>query len=61
MEQSYQTAIQEIEKILDELESENIELDELVEKIERSSLLLSMCKQKLQDTEEQVNKLLPMA
>ncbi len=59
MDISYKLAIEEIEKILNDLENSDLDLDELVDKLERSSLLLEMCKKKLKETEEKVNLAIP--
>lgn len=54
----YSEAIQEIEKIVGMIESNELDIDELTEKIKRVSELLSFCKLKLRSTEEEVQKII---
>ena len=54
----YAEAVSEIESILQQLESGELDVDELAEKVKRVSFLIRMCKSKLQTTEESVNKIL---
>ena len=46
----------ELEKILDEIESGEIDLDELSDKVERAATLLSQCRKKLAATETKAKK-----
>jgi len=55
---SYNEAISEIEEILDKIENEELDVDELAEKVKRVSALLKICKEKLQSTNEQVEQIL---
>lgn len=54
----YSDAINEIEQIVAEIESNELDIDELTEKIKRVSELLKFCKAKLHDTEEEVQKIM---
>ncbi|MGE0078592.1 MAG: exodeoxyribonuclease VII small subunit [Bacteroidales bacterium] len=54
----YSEAIQEIEQIVDQIESDELDIDELTEKIKRVSELLKFCKAKLRSTEEEVQKIM---
>lgn len=54
---SYTEAMTEIEKILAELRSENIDVDTLAQKVARASELIALCKQRLHSTEQEVKKL----
>jgi exodeoxyribonuclease VII small subunit len=56
--QTYKQAIEELESIVNEIESENIAIDELAEKVKRASQLIRLCKTKLTKTEEEVTKVL---
>lgn len=47
----------EIEKILAELRSENIDVDTLAAKVARASSLIELCRQRLHNTELEVKKL----
>ena len=55
---SYKEAIAEIEDILEKIENDELDVDELSEKVKQVSLLIKICKDKLQKTEEEVEKIL---
>lgn len=55
---TYNEAISEIEEILEKIENEELDVDELAEKVKRVSTLLKICKDKLQNTNEQVEQIL---
>ena len=55
-EPSYAELSAEFETILDEIESGEIDLDELSDKVERAATLLSKCRKKLDATETKVKK-----
>lgn len=55
---TYQDALQEIEEILEKIEGNELDIDELAEKVKRVSFLLKFCKDKLQKTNEEVEKIL---
>ena len=55
---TYQEALQEIEDILKKIEGNELDIDELAEKVKRVSFLLKFCKDKLQKTNEEVEKIL---
>lgn len=55
---SYSEAMAEIEDILAKIENEELDVDELAEKVKRVSVLLKTCKDKLTQTNEQVEKIL---
>lgn len=55
---SYNEAIAEIEEILEKIENEELDVDELTEKVKRVSVLLKVCKDKLFSTSEQVEQIL---
>lgn len=55
---SYNEAMTEIEAILEKIENEELDVDDLAEKVKRVAVLLKMCKDKLQQTNEQVEKVL---
>jgi len=54
---SYNDAIQEIEEILDKIENNDVEIDQLSDKVKRVSVLLETCKSKLLKTEEQIENI----
>ena len=55
---TYSEAIVEIEAILEKIENEELDVDELAEKVKRVSTLLKICKSKLTKTNEQVEQIL---
>jgi exodeoxyribonuclease VII small subunit len=57
-ELTYSQALNELEKIVAAIESEEADVDVLAEKIKRASFLISFCKQKLRTAEEEVKKVL---
>lgn len=59
MEQTitYQAAMAEIERILAELESSNPDVDNMIQKVQRASELIQLCRQKLSLTDEALQQL----
>ena len=55
---TYKEAITEIEEILAQIENNELDVDELSEKVKRVSLLINVCKDKLKNTEEEIEKIL---
>jgi len=55
---SYKEAITEIEEILRQLENNELDVDELSEKVKRVSQLVTLCKEKLHNTEKEIDKIL---
>lgn len=51
---SYDAAMQEIQNIVAELQSENVGVDALAEKVRRASELIKLCREKLRQTESDV-------
>jgi exodeoxyribonuclease VII small subunit len=56
--QTYREAIDEIEEILGNIENDELEVDDLVEKVRKVTELLKFCKDKLYKTQEEVEKAL---
>jgi exodeoxyribonuclease VII small subunit len=56
--QTYREAIDEIEEILGNIENDELEVDDLVEKVKKVTELLKFCKDKLYKTQEEVEKAL---
>jgi len=54
----YGEAIAEIEKILAQLEKEELDVDDLTSKVQRVSELLALCRSKLNTTEKEVEKIM---
>lgn len=57
-QESYETAYQELVQIVKGIESENIDIDSLSEKVKRAEKLITICKEKLKVTEEEVSEIL---
>jgi exodeoxyribonuclease VII small subunit len=57
-ELTYSQALSELEKIVSEIESEQVDVDVLAEKIRRASFLITFCKNKLRTAEEEVKKVI---
>lgn len=55
---TYSAALEEVEKILEEIENDVVDIDILTEKVKKVSELLTFCKDKLRKTEEEVEKVL---
>lgn len=55
---TYKEAMTEMEQILEKIEKEELDVDELAEKVKRVSELLKICKDKLLKTNEQVEQIL---
>lgn len=55
---TYESAYKELQQIVKEIESGNIGVDELSEKVRRAGELIGFCKEKLFRTEQEVNDVL---
>jgi len=55
---SYNEAMSEIEDILERIENEELDVDDLAEKVKKVSVLLKICKDKLHKTNQQVEQVL---
>jgi exodeoxyribonuclease VII small subunit len=55
---NYDAAVKEIEEILAKIEEGTLGVDELAEKVNRVTLLLKTCRDRLYKTEEQINEIL---
>ncbi|MDE7150544.1 MAG: exodeoxyribonuclease VII small subunit [Bacteroidales bacterium] len=55
---SYTKAFKELQKIVEELENEEVEIDALVTRLQRAGVLLQICKSRLSATEAETEKLL---
>ncbi len=58
MEKTFETALSELDKIVKELESGNIELEHAIEKYTEAMKLVKFCSDKLSSATESVNKIL---
>ena len=57
-ELTYKEAIAEIEEILQQIENDEPDVDQLSEKVKRLSFLVTWCREKLHNTEEEIEKIL---
>ena len=57
-EPTYGEAVEELERIITEIEQESIDVDALTEKVKRATFLIGFCKDRLKDTEVEVKKAL---
>lgn len=55
---SYTEAFEELQQIVSEIEDGQISVDTLSEKVSRAAALIKICKQKLSETEDNVNEIL---
>jgi exodeoxyribonuclease VII small subunit len=55
---SYAEAISEIEETIAKIEGEELDVDEITQKVKRVSFLLNLCREKLRNTEAEVDKIL---
>lgn len=57
-EKKFEENLEELESIINELESGEVDLDTSIEKYTKAMKLVSLCDNKLKNVEEQVNKIL---
>ena len=55
---SYRAAIEEMETILARIDSGEMDIDELAEKVKRVTVLLEHCRKKLRSTESEIEKIM---
>lgn len=53
---TYKEATLELEAILKAIENDNVDVDELTQKVQRSSELIKLCKQKLRTAEDAIDQ-----
>lgn len=54
---SFNDAVKEIEKILQNIETGNLDVDKLSDEVKRASELIKQCQKKLRSTEEEINSI----
>jgi len=54
---SFNTAVKEIEKILQNLEDSKLDVDKLSEEVKKATDLIKQCQEKLRTTEEEINSI----
>lgn len=55
---TYSRALNELEQIVQSIESQEADIDELTDKVKRATELIVFCNQKLKGTQEDINKIL---
>lgn len=55
---SYTQAMEKLQSIVEEIQDETIDVDELSTKVKKATELISMCKEKIQKTELEVETIL---
>ncbi|MBN2776393.1 MAG: exodeoxyribonuclease VII small subunit [Bacteroidales bacterium] len=55
---TYKEALEELENILEEIETGEPDLDNLSEKVKRATLLIKECKTRLRQTSEEIDSIL---
>ncbi len=55
---TYVQAIKELEGIIQDIETESVDVDVLTKKVKRAAYLINLCKNNLRATEEEVKKVL---
>ncbi len=56
-ETTYETAWNELQQIVAELQAESVSVDQLAEKVERAAALVAFCRTRLRQTEEKLDQL----
>lgn len=56
--QTYKEAVTEIEDILEKLENDELDIDELAIKVKRVAVLLKYCKEKLTNTDKEIQSII---
>jgi exodeoxyribonuclease VII small subunit len=54
----YGEAMTELESLLEEIDGDDVDLDELAIKVERASKLITVCRDKIENTEMQVKAII---
>jgi exodeoxyribonuclease VII small subunit len=54
---SFNNAVKEIEKILQNLENSKLDVDKLAEEVKKATDLIKQCQDKLRTTEEEINSI----
>ena len=55
---AYSQALTELEQIVSEIETEDVDIDVLAGKVKRAALLVKLCKTRLRHAEEEVKKIM---
>ena len=55
---TYTSAMEELQKIISEIQEEKVSMDDLTEKVKRAAALIQFCKEKLRKTESELGEVL---
>ena len=58
---TYEVAMEKLEHLARELESGSVAIDDMAEKLRSAESLIKFCKEKLQNVEEKINKIVESA
>jgi exodeoxyribonuclease VII small subunit len=56
-EMSFNDAVKEIEKILQDIEQGDLDIDKLSQEVKRAAELIKQCQKKLRTTEDEINSI----
>lgn len=54
---SYAGAVEELEAILEELEDDNLDVDQLAERVGRAAILIRLCRERISHTRLEVERI----
>jgi len=54
---TYSQAMEELNKILEDLESEKIDVDEIISKVKRAISIIKFCREKIENTELELKEI----
>jgi exodeoxyribonuclease VII small subunit len=57
-ELNYDEAFNELRQIMSEMQNDEISVDELAGRVQRASVLIRICNQKLRDTENKIGEII---
>ena len=55
---NYEEAVSELEKIVSQMENGELDIDRMSEALKKAQELITLCKNKLTKTEEEINRIL---
>jgi len=56
--EKYEEAIRELEQIVKQMEDQELDIDQMSEKLKRAQTLIKFCKDRLTKTDEEIKKIL---
>lgn len=55
---NFAQTLEELEDILDSIEGEEVDIDDLADQVERASLLIATCRQKIEKTQSRIGSVI---